>query len=120
MSKDDGDNSIYGVYASDRFECAAGMSLTGEQWAYANYEDEDFKVIFVKEPPTSNLKRYVYELPKEYFVETASKHQFVCRGQVPILKVHEFFTEDLGRYWRMATQTEKAMAIKRLKDYHPK
>lgn len=99
------DNSQNGVYATDRFECAAGMSLTGEQWAFANYMDEDFKVIFVHESPTPNTARFVYELPAEYF--EGNYHQFISKRKVPILKTHIFTTEQLNKYWRMATKEER-------------
>lgn len=81
------------------------MSLTGEQWAFANYSDEDFKVIFVREPPEEK-ERYVYEFSSEYFNEV-SPNQFVSNQKIPILKTHKFKTSELSSYWRMATKEEK-------------
>lgn len=107
------DNSQNAVYATDRFECAKGMSLTGEQWAYADYTEKNFKVIFVKEPPTPKRARFVYELPAEYFEKTAFSHQFISKQKVPILKTHIFSTEQLDKYWRMATEKEREDMIKK-------
>ena len=110
------DNSMNGVYATDRFECAAGMSLTGEQWAFANYNEVDFKVVFVLEPPTPNKTRFVYELPRDSFQSTDSLHQFVSKEKVPIIKTHIFKTDELGKYWRMATPEEQSKQIAERKD----
>lgn len=101
-------NSQNGVYATDRFECAAGMSLTGEQWAFANYQDKDFKVIFVEQPPTPKVPRFVYELETDTFEENPKgSHQFISKSKVKILKTHIYFTEQLNQYWRMATPEER-------------
>ncbi len=102
-------NSQNGVYATDIFDCAKGMSLTGEQWAFVkDYTEKDFKVIFVDEPPTPKKKRFVYEVSSETFKEDPKgSHQWVSKEKVKILNITKYSTEDLKQYWRMATKEEK-------------
>lgn len=101
-------NSKQAIYATDRIECALGMSLTGEQWAFANYNDKDFKVIFVEEQPTPKIARYIYEISGDDFEEQPKgSHQWISFKKVRILKTHIYSTEDLKKYWRMATDDEK-------------
>jgi len=108
------ENCQNGVYATDIFEVAKGMSLTGEQWAYANYNDKDFKIIFVEEPPTPSITRYVYEIDAKDFIESPKgSHQFVSFKPAKILKVHTYTTEDLKDYWRQAIKEEREEMYKR-------
>jgi len=101
-------NSQNGVYATDRFECAAGMSLTGDPWAFANYQDKNFKVIFVEQAPTPKIERFVYEIESDTFEESPiGSHQWISHEKVKIVKTYIYLTEDLNQYWRMATKKER-------------
>ena len=93
------------IYVTDRIECAKGMSLTGEQAAFANYSEENFRVVFLSGSP-SEKTRYVYEVSSESFEEGLASHEWISKSKVPILKRHEYSTDELRNYWRMATPEE--------------
>ncbi|PIR47837.1 hypothetical protein COV06_00330 [Candidatus Uhrbacteria bacterium CG10_big_fil_rev_8_21_14_0_10_50_16] len=100
-------NSQLAVYATDRFEVATGMSLTGDNWSFADFDEPDFKVLFAEEPPESDQMRYVYELSSETFErDPENKSQWISFEKVKILEMHKFRTQDLSHLWRMATKEE--------------
>ncbi len=109
-------NSQNAVYATDRFECALGMSLTGDQKAFADYQEKDFKAVFVKEPPTPKIQRFVYEVSSDTFEENPKgSHQWSSKFKAKILKTHVYSTKQLSKYWRMATEEEKKNLNKNIK-----
>ena len=100
-------NAQNAIYATDRIECAKGMSLVGKKRAFANYAEKDFKVVFLKSRPTKNKKRYVYEISSEGFKQTEKDgYQWFSKKRAKIVNVHEYKTEDLTDFWRMATKKE--------------
>lgn len=112
------DNHQTAVYATDRFVCAAAMSLSGESPAFSDYTEENHKIVFMHEGPRPNKTTYVYEVPANTFVETSEKHQWISKVKVPILKTHIFRTEELKDHWRLATEEE--FNSKREKFKYPK
>jgi hypothetical protein len=100
------DNSQIAVYATDRFECAVTMSLSGESPAFSNYAERNPKIVFMHQTPNPEKTTYVYEVPSNTFTETSAKHQWISKVKVPILKTRVFKTENLGNYWRLATEEE--------------
>jgi len=101
-------NSQNGVYATDRFGCAIGISLAGKQRVFVkNYISRNFKIIFIEKPPIK-VKRFIYEVSSEGFKESPKgSHQWFSKARVKILKTHIYSTEQLRKYWRMATKEEK-------------
>ncbi|MFB6246152.1 MAG: hypothetical protein ABEI74_00990, partial [Candidatus Pacearchaeota archaeon] len=45
------ENCQKAVYATDRFECAVSMALSGESPAFMNYSEENPKIIFMHKAP---------------------------------------------------------------------
>jgi len=103
------ENSIYGVYATDRKDIAIGMSLTTEKYtkSFGDYEENPFRAVFVRGKPKKKFV-YVYKISSKGFVEKPrGSHQWVCENDVKILSKEKILVSNLKDYWRLASQKEK-------------
>ena len=107
--KNSKENCLFAVYATDREDVAKAMALTSTKntRSFADYEEKDFKVAFLKgEPKKGNY--YVYKISSKGFKEKPkNSHQWVSKNNVKIIKTDKYNLKDLKDYWRKATPEEK-------------
>lgn len=113
------ENRQFAVFATPRWEIAAGFSLIGEPGnsAWVRFTDVPFKVIFVAGEPSAGTKRYIYKVAADNFEPlNGDASQWVARVAVPIVEIEERFTEELSDLWRKASCAEIVEFKRNIKD----
>jgi len=103
------DNSLLGVYATDRKDIALGMALAGSPHtrSFGDYERRPFQIVFVRGSPRLRYV-YVYNVASRGFVERPpGSHQWVAANAVRILSREKHSVASLSRYWRRGTRVER-------------
>lgn len=102
-------NRQLGVFASPRWEVAAGFSLIGEPntASWVKFDVLPFQVIFICGEPATDAKRYIYKVSSESFAPIAhDREQWISPIAVRILSMEERTTGDLSHLWRKASLRE--------------